>query len=378
MKTVITRIMLLVAAAAWLMACQPPANQATDDSQQVKPIKGVWLTNVASDALDSKENIHQAVDLCEKSGINTIYMVTWNKAMTMYPSQVMKNLTGVEIDPKYQGRDPLAELIDYAHQKDIRVLAWFEFGFAASYNENGGILIEKRPEWASADSNGELVKKNNFEWLNGFHPEVQNFMISLIMEVVRNYDVDGIQGDDRLPAMPVQAGYDDYTRQLYADSHGGKQPPEDKYHAEWVQWRANKMTDFLIRLRDSVKTHNPELIISMAPSVYPWSKHEYLQDWPVWLNMGYADEILPQFYRYDIEAYQHLLDQALRYQIAPEHHHKFYPGILLQVGEYNPDKEFLKQMIQANRQAGVPGEVFFFYEGLKHDTTFFIHEYPEM
>ena len=30
--------------------------------------------------------------------------------------------------------------------------------------------------------------------MNAFHPEVQEFMTNLILEVVENYDVDGIQG----------------------------------------------------------------------------------------------------------------------------------------------------------------------------------------
>ena len=36
-----------------------------------------------------------------------------------------------------------------------------------------------------------------------------------ILEVVKNYDIDGIQGDDRLPAMPAEGGYDAYTRNAY-------------------------------------------------------------------------------------------------------------------------------------------------------------------
>lgn len=50
-----------------------------------------------------------------------------------------------------------------------------------------------------------------FFWWNGLHPEVQYFMHDLVLEVVKNYKVDGIQGDDRLPAMPSEGGYDSFT-----------------------------------------------------------------------------------------------------------------------------------------------------------------------
>ena len=56
--------------------------------------------------------------------------------------------------------------------------------------------------------------------MNGFDPEVQDFIMSLIMEVVLKYDIKGIQGDDRLPAMPTLAGYDNYTSSLYKAKFG--------------------------------------------------------------------------------------------------------------------------------------------------------------
>ncbi|RQH24258.1 hypothetical protein D5R40_29875 [Okeania hirsuta] len=41
--------------------------------------------------------------------------------------------------------------------------------------------------------------------------EVQKFVLALLKEVVVKYEVDGIQGDDRLPALPSMAGYEAYT-----------------------------------------------------------------------------------------------------------------------------------------------------------------------
>ena len=145
-------------------------------------------------------SLQEAVDHCARLGFNTIYTVTWNRGHTLYPSSVMKEAFGVTIDPKLEGRDPLQELIELAHAKDIKVIAWFEFGFASSYQEaDGGYLLRQKPHWAARDSAGQVVSKNGFQWMNAFDPEVQDFVLSLVKEVVQNYDVDGIQGDDRLP-----------------------------------------------------------------------------------------------------------------------------------------------------------------------------------
>lgn len=342
-----------------------------------KAVRGVWLTNVDSKVLNSKENIIQAIDLLDELGFNSIFVVVWNKAMTTYPSKVMKELTGIEIDTTFTGRDPLKELIEVAHSKNIKVFAWFEFGFSSSYNENGGIILNKKPEWAAKDVKGNLVTKNGFEWMNGFHPEVQNFLLSLIMEVVRNYDVDGIQGDDRLPALPSEAGYDDYTINFYKSQHNGKLPPGNFKEDSWIQWRADLLTNFMQRIYDSVKTHNKNLIVSMAPSIYPWSKEEYLQDWPEWVRRGLVELIIPQIYRYNINDYSSALNEILDYQIDEKDLYKFYPGVLLKVGSYQPNESFLREMISENRKNKIYGEVFFFYEGIKKYPDLFREFYKD-
>ena len=332
---------------------------------ETKAVRGVWLTNVDSKVLNSKENINEAVSLLDELGFNTIFVVTWNKAMTTYPSKIMKEFTGVKIDTLFTGRDPLKELIEEAHKKNIKVIAWFEFGFSSSYQLNGGPIIERKPEWAAKDVNGNLVTKNGFEWMNGFNPQVQDFMLSLIMEVVRNYNIDGIQGDDRLPAMPSEAGYDEYTFNLYKTEHDGNDPPSYHKDYDWIKWRSNLLTEFMGRIHDSVKTFNKDLIVSMAPSIYPWSEEEYLQDWPTWMQKGYVDLVCPQVYRYDIEDYKDVLKQIVEDQVNGNDMKKFYPGVLLKVGDYYPSTGFLKQMIDVNRNNGINGEVFFFYEGIK-------------
>lgn len=335
------------------------------DEKQIAAVRGVWLTNVDSEVLNFKASIDSAVNFCYELGINTIFVVTWNKGMTQYPSKIMKEFTGVEIDTLFTGRDPLKELIDAAHAKDIKVIAWFEFGFSSSYKLNGGEIIKLKPEWASKDVNGKLVSKNGFEWMNGFHPDVQEFMLSLILEVVNNYEIDGIQGDDRLPAMPSEAGYDDYTKTLYAAEHNGKLPPKDFRDKDWVQWRADLMTDFMRKIYERVKEAKKNVIVSMAPSIYPWAKEEYLQDWPEWVRRGYVELVCPQLYRYKFEDYKFALDEIITSQIEKDNLNKFYPGILLKVGDYYPSRQYLRQMIEANRKQNIHGEVFFFYEGLK-------------
>lgn len=341
-------------------------------------VKGIWLTDVASKALDSKAGIQEVVQRCEKAGIEHIYVVVWNRGHTIYPSQVMEEQFQVKVMPRFSGFDVLAYLIEVAHKAGLQVHAWFEFGFSSSYQEDdGGHILRTNPEWKALTREGELVSKNGFQWMNAFLPEVQTFLLSLIAEVVRNYDVDGIQGDDRLPANPSTAGYDPYTIALHQKEHEGQLPPDDFRNESWINWRAGKLNLFAKKVYETVKEIKPEVTVTMAPSIFPWSKEEYLQDWPTWVENGWVDKIIPQVYRYDLKAYTQALTSNLDF-IPDNLKHFFVPGILLKVGNYSPSKRFLKKMVKTNRGLGLEGEVFFFYEGMKDHEAFFMKKYPKM
>ncbi|WP_026098571.1 glycoside hydrolase family 10 protein [Kamptonema formosum] len=328
--------------------------------------RGVWLTNTDSKVLTSRQRIAEAMDFLADTGFNVVFPVVWNKARTLYPSPVMRETFGVEIDPLYAGRDPLAELIEEAGRHRLAVIPWFEYGFASSYNLNGGHMLAKKPEWAARDITGKLLKKNGFEWMNALDPEVQKFLLSLVVEVASNYDIDGIQGDDRMPAFPCEGGYDSATVDRYCKAFNCN-PPHNPKDPQWVQWRADILTDFLAHLYREVKSAKPNLIVSLAPSIYKWSLDEYLQDSKGWVERGLVDIIHPQVYRRDFNSYKSIIDRLVSEQFAPEQRLKLAPGILIKLGSYRISPEYLLRAIEYNRSRGIQGEVLFFYEGLRED-----------
>lgn len=339
------------------------ATNAASQKTQV-PVKGTWVTNVASDILKSKKNIIEGVKLCKKNGINNIYVVVWNNGVTMYPSKVVEEYIGVKQSPVYGNRDPLKEIIDEGHKAGIKVHAWFEFGFSYAYNDTNVVWLKKYPEWAGRNSKGQLLQKNKFYWWSGINPDVQSFMKKLIAEVVSNYAVDGAQGDDRLPAMPGEGGYDASTIKLYAKEHNDAVPPKDPNDSAWMQWKADKLSAFAKSVYQMVKALKPDCIVSWAPSIYPWCKEQYLQDWPRWLNDGYADYIIPQLYRYKIADYEKILKE-LDALVPPSLKEKVFPGILTSLGDgYQSKGKLTREMIRLNRKYGFEGEVFFYFETL--------------
>jgi uncharacterized lipoprotein YddW (UPF0748 family) len=350
--------LLFVVSVSFLLLADIAAQKKPD------PIKGTWITNVASDILKSKKNIIEGIQLCKKNGINNIYVVVWNNGVTMYPSKVVEEYIGVKQSPVYVNRDPLKEIIAEAHKAGIQVHAWFEFGFSYSYNDSNSIWLKKYPGWAGKNNKGQLLQKNKFYWWSSIHPDVQLFVKKMISEVVNNYAVDGVQGDDRLPAMPGEGGYDAYTVQLYANEHNGQLPPQDAKDSAWLQWRADQLSAFGKVIYQTVKALKPGCIVSWAPSIYPWCKEQYLQDWPKWLKDGYADYIIPQLYRYNLPAYEKILKE-LKTHVPSQFLNRIFPGILTSLGDgYQSTRELTDAMIQLNRKYGFNGEVFFYFETL--------------
>ena len=214
-------------------------------------INGVWIANRPhSQVLESRINIKEAIAFLQHHGFNTIFPVVWTRGYTLYPSKTMLRYGLPAIEPFYaqQQRDPLAEIIAEAQQHQIKVIPWLEYGFAASHLLSGGHLLKQYPHWQAIDSNGAKVRQGSLTWMNGFNPEVQQLMLEIITEIISNYDVDGIQGCDRLPAMPSSAGYDSETKQQYITAFG-KNPPSNPQDKQWLQWRADLLTSFLAKAR---------------------------------------------------------------------------------------------------------------------------------
>ena len=331
---------------------------------QTQPIRGVWVTNVASQALRSEANIQGVVDQCVRHGVNTICMVVWNAGKTMYPSAVTEKYIGLRQDTTYRGFDPLKTMIDRAHAAGLKVYAWFEYGFAYAYKDSSTVWLKKYPHWAGRNVNGHLLQKNGFYWWNALHPGVQGMMTELVTEVVRNYAVDGVQGDDRLPAMPSEGGYDETTINAWKAEHNGAAPPASAQDSAWRQWKADRLSAYGKSLYTAVKSIRPGCKVSWAPSIYPWALENYLQDWPAWLAGGYADDIMPQLYRYDIKAYEKILKE-LQAQVPENRRQMVFPGMLTSLGNgYRVKEDMLREMIRLNRQYGFQGECLFYYESL--------------
>ncbi|MEM7624687.1 MAG: family 10 glycosylhydrolase [Planctomycetota bacterium] len=298
-----------------LAACSS-VSRAESMKQPPPEVRGTWMTTTANTALASPENTAASMKKLRDIGLNTVYVETWKNGYTQFPSPTLEKAIGVERRPDLMPghanypaytpgmsgpRDLLEETLIQAHRNQLIYIAWFEYGFMASYKDTNNELRQQYPEWMTTTQDGSLVSDQNpFVWMNPLRPETRELLLGIVVDAVDKYDLDGVQLDDRI-AWPVTMGYDDYTVEAYKKEHKGQAPPDDPRDKRWVAWRAKKVGEFAEQFYTELKQRRPNLIVSISPAIYPWSLDNYACDWKTWSHNGWMDEYVPQIYRNNFE-----------------------------------------------------------------------------
>ncbi|NJO45844.1 MAG: family 10 glycosylhydrolase [Oscillatoriales cyanobacterium RM2_1_1] len=323
-------------------------------------IRGVWMTTNDSDIFRDHNRLAGVVGQLAQLNFNTIYPVVWNAGYALYPSAVVQN-AGIQhfTYRGFQGQDVLADVIAQAHRHGLLAIPWFEFGFMAPPTSE---LALQHPDWLTQKRDGSLTSisaAGEVVWLNPFHPQAQKFIADLVLEIITQYDADGIQFDDHM-SLPNEFGYDSYTIGLYRQETSNA-PPVDAEDPAWVKWRANKITTFMVNLQKAVKARKPRAIFSIAPNYYSFAYKLQLQDWLAWLRQGIIDELVVQLYRSNLQSFT---DKLLRTEMQ-EAQQKIPTAVGIMAGLRNSPAPMrqIQSQVQAARSRGL-GTVFFYYESL--------------
>ncbi|MEH2049078.1 glycoside hydrolase family 10 protein [Nostoc sp.] len=326
-------------------------------------IRGVWMTNNDFDTLKSRDKVHDAVSQLRRLNFNTIYPVVWNSGYVMYPSALAQR-AGIQpfVYRGSDGHDILADLITQAHRQGLLVIPWFEFGFMAPPTSE---LALNYPDWFTQKRDGSqtsISAAGEVMWLNPFHPQVQQFLTNLVLETITQYDADGIQFDDHT-SLPYEFGYDKYTVALYTQETNNA-PPSNPQDADWVKWRADKITAFMVQLNQAVKQRKPQAIFSISPNYYDFAYKFQLQDWLTWMRQNIVDELIVQVYRPNLQSF---IANISRPEIQ-EAQQIIPTGIGIMTGlRNNPvPMQQIKSQVRAAQERGL-GVTFFYYESLWND-----------
>ncbi|EAZ88566.1 family 10 glycosylhydrolase [Crocosphaera chwakensis] len=291
-------------------------NYPTDRPVAQAEVRAMWLDRGTIVKTRSEAELAVLFDRMAEAGINTVFMETINASYPIYPSQVAP-----EQNPLTKGWDPLKAAVKLAHERNMELHAWVWVFAAANQGHNKvleqpedylGPVLSRHPDWGITDKKGNHFDRGpQFKkaFLDPANPRVQKYLLSLFDEIVRNYDVDGIQFDYiRYPFQQPQNdqtfGYSKSSRYLFKEITGVDPIEISPSHPLWNQWtgfRIRQIDSFVATASTYLKEINPELIISA--SVFPIEQRDRLfrlqQNWEEWMEQEWVDMIVLMTYALD-------------------------------------------------------------------------------
>jgi uncharacterized lipoprotein YddW (UPF0748 family) len=256
-------------------------------------VRAVWLTTVSGldwprslNINEQKRSLQTIVERLAAANYNTIFFQVRGRGDAMYQSSFepwSAQLTGtLGNDP---GWDPLDFIIKEAHAHNMELHAWFNTFLVKNGNSiNSQHVVSRHPEWMR-NVGGET-------WLDPGIPAARLYTLRVALDIVRNYDIDGIHFD--FMRYPEKGLSDDGSYRKY----GNRKIPKG-------DWRRKNINAFASAFKDSALSVKPRLKIGSAPiGIYQniaginglQSYNNVYQDSREWLKQGWQDYIVPQVY----------------------------------------------------------------------------------
>jgi uncharacterized lipoprotein YddW (UPF0748 family) len=277
--------------------------------------RAIWV-DAYNPGFLSRSEAKKLIDDCRRYNINTVIVEIRKLGDAYYKSNYEPRATNIQDSPDY---DPLQYIIDWAHdtsngKKYIEVHAWFVIykvmkinnkdaelkmfstSFNTSIRSNPNHILAKHPEWCTISYDGKKDLDDNV-FLDPGIPAVTDYTINVIMDVVRNYNIDGVNFDYiRYPGKDW--GYDQMSLKRFQRLYNrtGIPEPGDRL---WSQFRRNQVTAFLKKSYITILSEKPQIIVSTdttswgsikGNNFYATSPYmEVFQDWQGWMREHILD-----------------------------------------------------------------------------------------
>lgn len=274
-----------------------------------REFRGVWIATVEnidwpkpkSTVDQQKQQLTDILDDHQATGINEVFFQVRPAADAFYIkstepwSKWLNGRQGQAPDPVY---DPLDFAVKEAHKRGMELHAWFNPYRATMDNKYSQLspahITNLKPEWFFIYGSQKLF--------NPGLPEVREYIIHTILNVVDNYDIDGVHMDDYFYPYQIDgvAINDAEAFNKYNDGY-----------TNIKDWRRHNVDTLIHALADSIHKHNPRMKFGVSPFGI-WankyqnpegsethggsSYYENYADVRKWMQQGWVDYCVPQLY----------------------------------------------------------------------------------
>lgn len=288
-------------------------------SETVQPeVRALWV-DAFRPGFKTPDQVDKLIEDVLNANINTLIVQVRRRGDAYY---------NISIEPRTEdpdlasGFDALQYLIDKAHVNQIEVHAWLNTLVAWNndippqdpnhvWNLHGPRATDKET-WVSYYRVYNRNKKNwssklySSYYLDPGNPAVVDYTAAVYLNVVKNYDVDGIHLDYSRYA-GTGWGYNPTSLARYNAQYGtsGMPEPDDQ---RWAEWRRVQTANLMRKIYLKSIAFKPNLKVSSAVVTWgagpvlerDWEKSQaytrVYQDWRGWLQEGIVDLIIPMNY----------------------------------------------------------------------------------
>lgn len=299
---------LLALVLACVLTLVTPAFAAGTPSAS-EEMRGVWVSSVynldypSSPTIDPdklKAEADEILDNCVKWGLNAVFLQVRPSGDALYKSDLFpwsKYLTGSVGTAPQDGFDPLEYWVEAAHKRGLELHAWINpYRITRSKDTEWNSLpsthpAKMNPDWVVKYSDGNY-------YFNPGIPEVRDLVTRGAVEIVQNYDVDGLHMDDYF--YPGTDFNDAATYQKYGSSF-----------SNIADFRRDSVNQLVAQLDTAVHNIDPDIQFGISPSGIWANKstdprgsdtngsEHYVSSYAdslYWIENGLVDYIIPQIY----------------------------------------------------------------------------------
>lgn len=213
-----------------------------------------WPSNRESSSLGQQLELQSMMDKLKASGVNAVIFQVRPEGDALYQSDIepwsywLTGEQGTAPDPFY---DPLEYAIELAHARGMELHAWFNPYRAdrgSSYPKAASHVTNTNPEWLISIGGIKI-----------FDPGLQvsrDRAASVIADVVRRYDVDGVHIDDYFYPYPPNTISNQDQATFDADPRG---------FSNIGDWRRDNVNLMVAQVQDSVNAIKPHVKWGVSP-----------------------------------------------------------------------------------------------------------------
>ena len=277
---------------------QIPYSAPVQTAENEPEMRAVWLPYMSlqlSEDERSREGfekkISYALDRCMSCGANTVIVHARPFGDALYPSELYP---WSHILSGEQGRalsfDPLKIIVSEAHARGLAVHAWIN-PLRISTGSTPAKLSEDNPYIKWNGSQEDFFEYNKGIYYDPSSARSRRLVIDGVRELVRGYDIDGVQIDDYFYPEEIT----EHDRLIYRKYLSSL--PEGSKALSAEDWRKNNINMLVAGMYDAAHSTDKNIVFGISPQCNFDNNERISADIRSWCTLnGYADYICPQIY----------------------------------------------------------------------------------